>query len=302
MEKRSTEVPVGRDKEKAAAMRPSTKDSRSTRIHNTTMGSRANGKRVKIPLLPVFTKLSESCSEQDPFWKDFFSAMSYGRFYKDVMLRGDYLIYKDDKIKLTKKNTENWETIADFFRENCNIHSGLDIQKMKSVGKPEVELTSAEIRKRSKKNRETAIPEYVRSLRETYQLTPLEMNDVLTLLKCHSAKGLFGNEDIVYNENGAIKEILTLVFDKETRRFDIIQHSVGGKSHSSAKEFYMDTIVYLTQSPFTKIVENNKGMKFDKEMLKQLGQMYVAKAKVKGKARPSDPDEDPKLLQEDDDY
>lgn len=279
------EPPTGRDAEVAAVFRPSLVAQRggaasiaalaASRRRGTTMGSRVVTSRIKEPVYPMFLVLSREAAKVDPFWEGFFNTMSMGRFPKGVIMRDDCLVYRARKktttFQLNEEARTNWECIAEFFRTTCDIRSQRDWQLRRESGEAVVELTTAQINKRVKKQHANAIPEFTLLLKERHSLSPAEMSEVDVLLRYYSTSNLFRPGDVVYNSTGAIREIKTLIFNEETRQFSFSAEAKAPRY--ATKETYQDPISYLLGNPFTKPVERKNG--FDDDIRKQLRQLYT---------------------------
>lgn len=273
------QVPQGRDAERLAIMQLSKITQRGgaavARRRGSTMGSRVTTSKTKEAVYPLFLELSKSCASIDTFWQRFFETMSNGRFPKGVVIRGDCLIHRSRKkttvFELNAEARSNWQNVADFFRTTCDIRSERDWALRKGNGEVVVLLTTAQINKRVKKEHVNAIPEFTLALKARYGLSPAEMSEADVLLRFYSSSNLFRPGDVIYGANGAIKEIKTLVFDANTRRFSVTAEAKAPRY--SMKESYQDPITYLSGNPFTKSVERKIG--FDTEIRKQLEQLYA---------------------------
>jgi hypothetical protein len=248
------------------------------------MGSRVATSRTKEALFPMFLQLARDCAEVDCFWQRFFNTMATGRFPKGVNLREDCLVHRSRKktstFELTAEARSDWDKVAEFFRTTCDIRSERDWLLRRASGEVVVQLTTAQINKRVKKEHANAIPEYTIVLKTRYALTPAEMSDVDVLLRYYSSSNLFRPGDVVYGTSGIIRDIKTLYFDEETRRFTITAEAKAPRY--SIKESYQDAISYLSCPPFTKTAEKKGG--FDEEIGKQLRQLYAPQIAAREKA------------------
>lgn len=283
------EPPVGRDAEKAAVMKPSFAATMPPRRRGTSMGSRMAVSKNKEPVYPQFVQIARSCQSIDTFWSHFFESMATGRLPRSVTMRDDSLIYRSRKtvtaLQLTEEVCSDWQNIADFFRKNCNILSSRDWElraQQQEEANIVVELTTAQINKRTKKARTNAIPEFVLALKAKHSLTHAEMAIVESLLRHYITSNMFAPGDVVYTANNAIREVKTLVFNEATRTFSVTREAKATKT--SAKEPYQDVISYLSSPPFTKVSE--KGMDIDKMIKKQLELLY-GKSATASTAAPS---------------
>lgn len=246
----------------------------------TVMGSRVaiptggRSGKTKEPMYPIFSAVAEQCKTVDNFWSRFFFSMSYGRFPKGVTLRDDYLCTRSKKqsvtLSLNKANLENWETVADFFRNACGIHSDRDWSLKKDVGKVIVELTTTQISQRLRRSCITTVPEFVIGLASKYSLIPSEICDTENLVKYYILMKLYRSGDVVYGPNGAIVEIKTLRFNPETRQFNFT-HPLK-EPRCAGRESYPDVVEFFSMDPSAKIYEKSTG--FDEEILKQLKALY----------------------------
>lgn len=305
-----------REVEDAAVLRPTRTALRGgatvARRRGTVMGSRVTTSKSKEAIYPMFLELSRSCAEIDTFWQRFFATMATGKFPKGVTLRDDCLIHSTRKTRstfqLTPENRANWQTVADFFRNTCDIHSKRDWEIRRASGEAVVQLTTAQINKRIKKDHANAIPEYTLVLKARYGLTPSEMNEVDVLLRYYSSSNLFRQGDVVRAPSGAIRDIKTLIFDPTTRRFSITAEAKAPRY--STKEIYQHPVEYLTAPPFTRPVERR--VDFDTELRKSLEKIYSEQVAARNrviipaksiKKKPSQPTpsiaEDP-IISEDD--
>lgn len=248
----------------------------------TTMRSRTTPSRYREPIYPMFLALAKQCTGVDDYWQSFFTSMANGRLPQGVTMQEESLVFKTRKKRsvfhLSEEARGNWELVADFFRNTCGRYSEQDWQNMKqdSVSAnffEEEDLSLGERNKRLKKRLANAIPEFAMILKKRHKLTTAEMSDVDAQLKYYSSNNLFRPGDIVYVEgsNTVIKEIKTLVFDPQTRRFKITDEAKG--TRYSMKESYQDLISYLKGAPFTKPVERKTS--FDDELIKKLKQIYL---------------------------
>ena len=282
------EAPVGRDAEAGAAFKPSLAAKRAammaSRRRGSTMGSRTTTSRLKEAEYPMFLELAKQCASIDDYWKCFFVTMAAGRFPKGVILRDDCLVYRTAKktttFELTPEARSNWQTVANFFRTTCSIRSENDWTIRKQSGEAVVQLTTAMINKRIKKANANAIPEYALTLKEQYSLSLLEMSEVERLLSYFGNANLFRQGDVLYGKNGAIREIKTLLFDPETRRFKMTAEAKAPRY--ATKESYQGATDYLSRAPFTKPVE--RAAAFDATIKKQLLSMYAPIVSARAKA------------------
>lgn len=284
-------APVGRDAELASQLRPTRTALRggaaavaASRRRGATMGSRVATSRSKEAVYPMFLELARACEDIDAYWQRFFDTMATGRFPKGVILRDDCLVHRSRKktstFELTPEARSDWQNVAEFFRTTCDIRSDRDWAQRRASGEAVVQLTTAQINKRVKKEHANAIPEFTLTLKTRYSLSPAEMSEIDVLLRYYSTSNLFRPGDVVYGTSGAIREIKTLLFDEATRRFTI---SAEAKAPRYAmKESYQDAVSYLTGSPFTKPVERKIG--FDDEIRKQLRQLYAPQVAAREKA------------------
>lgn len=289
--KMASTVPQGRDAENAAVLQPSRIAMRgglaavaASRRRGATMGSRVATGRIKEAVFPMFLDLAKMCADVDTFWCRFFETMSTGRFPKGIILRDDCLVHRTRKTTVTFELSEearsDWQNVADFFRINCDIRSERDWELRRIKEEVVVQLTTAEINKRIKKEHANAIPEFALILKKRYSLTPAEMSEVDVLLRYYSSSNLFRPGDVVYGSSGAIREIKTLVFDEDTRRFTV--SAEARPPRYATKESYQEPLLYLMGAPFTKPIERSGG--FDGEIKKQLRLLYAPQIAAREKA------------------
>ncbi len=278
----------------------------AARRRGTTMGSRVVASRNKEPVYPMFLELAKSCAPVDTFWQRFFSTMASGRFPKGVIMRDDCLVHRSRKktttFELSAEARSDWQNVAEFFRTTCDIRSERDWELRRASGEVIVQLTTAQINKRVKKEHANAIPEFSLSLKSKYGLTPAEMSDVDVLLRYYSSTNLFREGDVVWGPTGNIREIKTLEFDEETRRFTITAEAKAPRYAS--KETYQHPVLYLAGAPFTKCVERKGG--FDDELRKHLRQFYAPQIAAREKVAMAGPkvsfaieDDDASVVEED---
>ncbi len=282
-------VPSGRDAEAAAVLQPSrvalrggiAADAASRR--RGTMGSRVAAGKTREAIYPMFLDLARQASA-DSFWQGFFMNMAMGKFPKGVILRDDCLVHRSRKktttFELSQEARSDWQTVADFFRTTCDILSGADWLQRQPSPEVVVQLTTAQINKRIKKEHANAIPEFTLALKARHNLSPAEMNEVDVLLRYYSSSNLFRPGDVLYGPSGAIREIKTLAFDQVTRRFAITAEAKAPRY--TMHETYQDLISYLTAPPFTKPVERKIG--FDDEIRKHLRLLYAPQVAAREKA------------------
>lgn len=299
------EPPVGREAEQATVFRPSMVAQRggaaavaaltAARRRGATMGSRVATGRVKEAVYPMFLELAKEAGKVDAHWKGFFETMAIGRFPKGVILRDDCLVHRARKktstFQLSAEARKDWQMVADFFRTVCDIRSNLDWQLRSEAGEVVVQLTTAQINKRVKKQHANAIPEFTLALKKRYVLSPAEMSEVDVMLRYYSTSNLFRPGDVVYNASGAIREIKTLSFDEATRRFTITAEAKAPRY--ATKESYQDPVAYLSEPPFTKPVQRKIGL--DDDIRKQLRQLYSTIVEAReAAARQGEPKPKPK--------
>ncbi len=255
----------------------------ASRRRGTTMGSRVSTSRTREAVYPMFLELAKACSTVDTFWQGFFDTMAMGRFPKGVVLRDDCLVHHSRKktktFELSQEVRSDWQNVAEFFRNECDIRSKRDWELRRASGEVDIQLTTAQINKRMKKDHANAIPEFTLTLRNRYELSPAEMSEVDVLLRYYSTSNLFRPGDVVYMSSGAIREIKTLVFDEITRRFTITAEAKAPRY--AMKETYQDPVAYLTGAPFTKSIERKTG--FHSDIRKQLEQMYAVQVAARKK-------------------
>lgn len=246
-----------------------------------------NPSRQKEPIYPIFLKLSLLAAKEDSFWKSFFETMAAGRLLRTIVIRENCICFKGRRksaiLELTPDILDDWNTVADFFRTNCDTLSKRDCELRKERGEAIVKLTSAQLAQKSKRDYLNAIPDFVLKMKKLHKLSASEMGDLESLLitSYNSAKQR-ARGDIEYGSNGVIKNIKTLMFDEENHRFFLTQHMAGGKDVGAAnisKEIYVDTVEYLTAPPLTKISEKKTGL--DDEIRKYLEGLYGMDTKSK---------------------
>jgi hypothetical protein len=187
---------------------------------------------------------------------------------------------KTSTYQLTAESRADWQEVAEFFRTVCDIRSERDWELRRDSGEVVVNLTTAQINKRIKKEHANAIPEFTLTLRTKYELSPAEMSEVDVLLRYYSTTNLFRPGDVILNDNGSIREITTLVFNRRTRQFTISAEADAPRC--SMKETYQDIMTYLSGITASKTTERK--MSFDDEFRKQQTQLYASQIAAREKA------------------
>lgn len=221
----------------------------------------------------IFEKFAKKCESADSYWSCFFRSLVNGKFPEGVSIKDDFLIYRGRRktAKMLKlPDPENWQSVADFFRQNCEIMSSKDWEGEKDKEQNIiVSLTTAQINMKKRKERISTIPAYVLELCKKYDLSSEEMLDVETLIRYHFNTRTFRDGDVIYTASGNIKDITALVFDPETRIFTVTREV---RASREARENYIDTEDYLFGRASIKRLE--KRLSFDDEMKKYLRGVY----------------------------
>jgi len=189
-----------------------------------------------------------------------------------VSIKDTFLIYRSKRKPakiLEFPPPEQWQVIADFFRNNCEIMSHNDWKGEKDKENEVISLTTAQINMKKRKERISTIPAYVLEMSKKYNLSSSEMLDLESLIKYHFSIRTFKETDIIHGPNGNIKEISVVEFDEAKRVFKVTREV---KTVREAKEHYIPTIDYLFGLISIKKIE--KKLSFDDEMKRQLRLIY----------------------------
>ncbi len=235
---------------------------------------------------PIFNKYAAECEQKDGYWFHFFKSLTGGKFPKGVSTKNNFLIYRIKRKPakmLELPPPEEWEKVAEFFRENCKMGSERDWDEERDKENVEVELTTTQINQLKKKERLSIIPLFALELSKRYGLTSSEMLDLESNIRYHFNQRTFKETDIERYPNGNIKDINILVFDEATRTFNVTRETKV--STRETRENYLDTRDYLFGR--THIKRSEKRQSFDDEIKKYLKLVYGFKAGSGGTVNPS---------------
>lgn len=229
---------------------------------------------------PIFERFAKQCESKDSYWSHFFRSLINGKFPTGVIIKENILTYRSRR-KETKMlelpKPENWEVLADFFRQNCEIMSSKDWGGEKDKENVIVSLTTAQINMKKRKERISTIPAYVLEVSKKYDLSSKEMLDVETLVRYHFNARTFRDGDVIHASNGNIKDINVLDFDTKERVFTVTREP---RASREAREHYIDTMDYLFGKASIKKLE--KRLSFDDEIKKYLRAVYCITASSGG--------------------
>lgn len=185
----------------------------------------------------------EECCDYtlDPFWKEIFFNCSIGKFPT-----GMYLINNGKQIKAgefiydVKEDPEEMTTVCmNIFKNVLKIKSSQDkeenVKNFKLVqedSKYKVEDEWSEVKLKSLKDKK--MYDYLLFLQEKYNLNKDEIEELNNVLKINILLKKIQTKDFTFND-GKIQNIEKLVFDEETRTFDV-QGDITYKDKSKVKK------------------------------------------------------------------
>lgn len=184
-------------------------------------------KKTDIIVNPIFKECADLTT--DPMWRSTFIEAAYGKFPRGFSYKDGYLYYKirnkTTQIEISDEPELAIEDCREFFMKKAGIMSEDDQRKVKedidNYLREKGSLypkTWQEIKR--KKTREILISTFISKTVNKYNLTPYEKADLSDAISFGILIGAFGKHQIIL-EKGYIDHIEGLIFDPETRRFDV---------------------------------------------------------------------------------
>jgi len=207
---------------------------------------RSKGFKIKKTIVhPIFEKMREF--NKDSFWDMFLLKASRDNFPKGFSFNEDRLYYSmkskyNFEIRLDKdKEDASFAEMRDFV-SNKGILSDKDKDDMKLKqiedfdDSEELPLDSWKLLGKLQMN---AIFTYITTLVQKYELSTSECKNLESMIRIGISSGYLNNKNIIV-ENSFIKEIVPLLWDEETRTFNIDTKNTRIKKIKGSKSENVD--------------------------------------------------------------
>lgn len=224
--------------------------------------------------------------EQDEFWRDILNKFSKNNFIKDFKYINNVLYYKPN----TKKNRD--ELLIDkedcltslekfkFFMRSKGYISPKERETLSKIIEDNVEeVLSVETWKDILRNKDYHIKNYIIELKEKYDLTLKERDNLESTVMIGIASEFF-NEENIEIKNEKIDNIKNLIWEKNKRLFSIKTNGYKVKKKnekSDNKKIYTSYTIETSNDNYILVFKEAKDMSIEKRWSKLLESICVRK-------------------------
>lgn len=206
---------------------------------------KTNKKKEKPVIYECFNFYSEEATTT--YWKDFFMNIAKGvKLPHFFLIKNNELQYKNKKIQYgleLNKETGSWSKVSDFFRKYGGFYSEEDEnardKKEKLFLNSDSILEWKDIKRKKEKN--SLISNYVYDLKEKYDLTKEEKDQLETVINLNFLTKKIQNANVIY-EDSKITNINVIVFNESRRIFTLKKESI--KKETVKKETVSKTVSF----------------------------------------------------------
>ena len=185
----------------------------------SSMGSTIHKNMLNV-IYPIFMKFSEHVD--DPYWKSILINCAKGKFPKGFIYNDNILLYRPNGESVNIDDTgESINIFIDFIRSNAKIRSKMDLDREKDYEKEQQIGKNVKFEEwgkiKSKFNKRLLIIEYVTKMKNLYDLSQDESDQLTTLINMNMNEEIIKRNIIIQDNN--ISGINGLQWDPISRKF-----------------------------------------------------------------------------------